>query len=126
MSKAWEIAREGQVKFGGKVKEYFVEALKLAWAIIKKGVEAVEKVLIELNVNNRKGKTWVARITGTHPQYGFDREFVSSSYDDDGESGYRLAEGFYEVCEVGNRYFIEVANGDWNKVKKEAVLEYVK
>lgn len=27
---AWEIARNGQKKFGGKVKEYFSEALKMA------------------------------------------------------------------------------------------------
>lgn len=36
MTKAWEIAREGQKEFGGKVKEYFAEALKMAWKIIKK------------------------------------------------------------------------------------------
>lgn len=32
MKRAWEIAKEGQKKFGGKIKEYFAEALKLAWA----------------------------------------------------------------------------------------------
>ncbi|GGN67657.1 hypothetical protein GCM10007971_38680 [Oceanobacillus indicireducens] len=50
MTKAWEIARNGQKKFGGKVKEYFAEALKMAWAIIKKGVKEVAeypKVVIE-------------------------------------------------------------------------------
>ena|SRR5690625_2551056 len=36
MTKAWEIARNGQIKFGGKVKEYFSIALKMAWAIFKK------------------------------------------------------------------------------------------
>lgn len=35
MVKAWEIARAGAVKFGGKVKEYFAEALKMAWAETK-------------------------------------------------------------------------------------------
>ena len=35
MTRAWEIAREGQVKFGGKVSEYFAEALKMAWAEAK-------------------------------------------------------------------------------------------
>lgn len=45
MSKAWEIAREGQKAFGGKVREYFAEALKMAWAQAKNGldIEALEK-----------------------------------------------------------------------------------
>lgn len=42
MRKAWELAREGQKKFGGKVKEYFAEALRLAWAFIKKSMEKVQ------------------------------------------------------------------------------------
>ncbi|XJZ60229.1 hypothetical protein ACIA4Q_02450 [Lactobacillus delbrueckii subsp. bulgaricus] len=45
MSKAWEIAREGQNEFGGKVREYFAEALKMAWAQAKStiNIEALEK-----------------------------------------------------------------------------------
>ncbi|WP_276917466.1 hypothetical protein [Aneurinibacillus aneurinilyticus] len=39
MKKAWEIAREGQKKFGGKVKEYFAQALRMAWCIVKKGMK---------------------------------------------------------------------------------------
>jgi hypothetical protein len=35
MKRAWEIAKEGQTKFGGKVKEYFAEALKMAWSEVK-------------------------------------------------------------------------------------------
>lgn len=37
MTKAWEIAKAGVKKFGGKVKEYFAEALRLAWKIVKGG-----------------------------------------------------------------------------------------
>ena len=45
MSKAWEIAREGQKEFGGKVTEYFNEALKMAWAQAKNtiDIDALEK-----------------------------------------------------------------------------------
>jgi Streptococcus thermophilus bacteriophage Gp111 protein len=46
MKKAWEIARDGARKFGGSVKEYFAEALRMAWAIVKKGMETVEKIII--------------------------------------------------------------------------------
>lgn len=45
MEKAWKIAREGQKAFGGKVTEYFAEALKMAWAQAKSSIdiEALEK-----------------------------------------------------------------------------------
>ncbi|MCS4487174.1 hypothetical protein [Staphylococcus americanisciuri] len=32
---AWKLAKEGAEKFGGTSKEYFAEALKMAWAILK-------------------------------------------------------------------------------------------
>lgn len=32
MVRAWEIAKAAAVKFGGKVKEYFAQALAMAWA----------------------------------------------------------------------------------------------
>lgn len=37
MKTAWEIAKEAALKFGKKVREYFREALKMAWAMIKRG-----------------------------------------------------------------------------------------
>lgn len=45
MSKAWKIAREGQKAFGGKVREYFAQALKMAWAQAKNtiDIESLEK-----------------------------------------------------------------------------------
>lgn len=56
MRKAWEIAREGQKKFGGKVKEYFAEALRMAWRIVKameKGFEKMKDVVKEVS-----GREW--------------------------------------------------------------------
>lgn len=45
MVNAWRIAREGQKTFGGKVSEYFAQALKMAWAQAKSeiDIEALEK-----------------------------------------------------------------------------------
>lgn len=45
MVNAWKIAREGQKAFGGKVRDYFAQALKMAWAQAKNGldIEALEK-----------------------------------------------------------------------------------
>lgn len=42
MKRAWEIAKEGQKKFGGKVKEYFAIALKLAWKEVKSAMEKAQ------------------------------------------------------------------------------------
>lgn len=44
MTTAWEIARIGVAKFGGKVKEYFAESLRLAWKMFKKEGESNVKV----------------------------------------------------------------------------------
>lgn len=45
MVNAWEIAREGQKAFGGKARDYFAQALKMAWAQAKGSIdiEALEK-----------------------------------------------------------------------------------
>lgn len=45
MSNAWKIAKEGQKTFGGKAREYFAQALKMAWAQAKNGldIETLEK-----------------------------------------------------------------------------------
>lgn len=45
MVNAWTIAKEGQKTFGGKVSEYFAQALKMAWAQAKNtiDIEALEQ-----------------------------------------------------------------------------------
>src|SRR5690625_3706660 len=48
MKRAWEIAREGQAKFGGKVSEYISEALKIAWSEYK-----TKKVVLEMDFDNK-------------------------------------------------------------------------
>ena len=39
MKNAWSIAREGKKAFGGKVSEYFAQALKMAWAQAKNKID---------------------------------------------------------------------------------------
>src|SRR5699024_9253104 len=48
MKRAWEIAKEGQEKFGGKVSEYLSESMKIAWNEWKNFNENI-KQLKELN-----------------------------------------------------------------------------
>ncbi|EJR51715.1 hypothetical protein IIO_06174 [Bacillus cereus VD115] len=57
MKKAWKIARKGQKQFGGKVKEYFAQALKMAWSIVKNGMKYVQVTKAEfMNEIRKTGK----------------------------------------------------------------------
>lgn len=47
MRTAWALAKGGQKRFGGNVKEYFAQALKMAWALCKKAQKAHKQVIIK-------------------------------------------------------------------------------
>lgn len=122
MTKAWEIAREGQEKYGGKVKEYFAEALKMAWAIVK---AAKEVVTIKTTSGSKKHKSWVAKITGTHPKWKLNREFVDAVEENMMEKFFELKVGIYEVCNAGDREFIKVGNGEIEYIEYTDVVGMV-
>ncbi|MGC4375943.1 hypothetical protein WD019_03225 [Fictibacillus sp. Mic-4] len=62
MKRAWEIARKGVERFGGKVKEYFAEALRMAWAEVKKA-NYVHKMVV---IGNKASMTYtVERYMGS-------------------------------------------------------------
>lgn len=115
MKRAWEIARKGAEKFGGKAIEYIVEALKIAWKEAKQPKEIVLKVRHQPS----GGKEWVAEIVGRHPRFNFERKFLNpaarnwSSSGKMGTTSFLLQEGkVYEVNEPWKgRYFITVQNG---------------
>ena len=115
MKKAWEIAKQGQVNFGGKVKEYFAAALKMAWALAKK---AANTVTLELFEGSRKHKTWVAEIVGLDGKWGFARNFVDCYKQGDLRANFiDLEEGkVYEICNAGDREFAQVVNGEINYI----------
>ena len=113
MTRAWEIAKDGAAKFGGSVKEYFAQALVIAWSEIKKGVAKMEKVIFETSTGSRKHKAWVAKITGAHSTYKFEREFLNEKENDGYNKFFELEEGgVYDVATDGQRYYIAVQNGE--------------
>lgn len=59
MSNAWKIAKEGQKAFGGKVSEYFAEALKMAWAQAK---NTIDIAALEQNGFSRWSKSDMDRL----------------------------------------------------------------
>lgn len=51
-AKAWDIARKGAEKFGGKVSEYFAASLREAWAEAKKAIRVmIPKWFMDKNNN---------------------------------------------------------------------------
>lgn len=39
---AWKIARKGAKKFGGRIREFFSEALKMAWVSIRSLISRIK------------------------------------------------------------------------------------
>lgn len=116
MTKAWEISKTGAKRFGGNAKEYFAAALRMAWA-------AAKAVAWDLPADTRKCRTWMARITGTHPVYKLDRQFLSPDGEDKyGDKLFDLTTGYYEAYNGKHRYFIRVANGQARKVERDVVM----
>lgn len=128
MTIAWAVAREGQKRHGGKVKEYFAESLRLAWKV-RKG-EPIEKVSnkieVELPEGSRNHKTWVAEITGTHPQFNFDRTFVDLYGKPEARGWFaKLEEGkVYDTSNLLNRRaFVTVKGGKIVELEYKEVAE---
>lgn len=121
MKRAWEIAREGQNKFGGNVKEYFAEALRMAWAEAK----APKKVELVTKAGSRNHKSWVAKITGTHPRWKFERTFVKEDHSDWVDKVFTLTDGIYNVCDAGDKRFVKVENGQIENIQEYEVLEMI-
>ena len=116
MKRAWEIAKEGQMKFGGRAFEYIAEALKMAW----KEAKQPKEIVLKIRHQPSGGKEWIAEITGRHPRFNFERRFLNpvarnwSSSGKTGTTSFLLEEGkIYEVNEPWKgRYFITIQNGE--------------
>jgi len=114
MTRAWEIAKQGQKQFGGSTKEYFAAALKMAWS-------ETRKVTIETTSGSRKHKSWVAEITGKDSSYGFSRKFIEGNENGWSNKTFDLTNGTYEVCNAGERKFIRVSNGQIENINESEV-----
>lgn len=108
MVRAWEIAGAAVKRFGGTVREYFTQALAMAWAEAK----APKCAEVELAADTRKFRTWIAKITGTHPVYKLDRKFLNQDTADEyGTKIFYLNDGAYEFNNGRRRGFFFVRQG---------------
>src|SRR5690625_3481822 len=115
MVRAWEIAKDGQKKFGGKVSEYSSEAVKMDWAEAR----APQTVKLTTTSGSRTHKSWVAEIVGTHPQWKFDRTCLDAVEEGWMDKDVELTEGqAYEVCDARSRKFVKVETGKINELEE--------
>lgn len=90
-----------------------------------------------LRFGRKEFQPWVARIKGTHAQYGLDREFMQAQrdYTDSSSTGnrgiwlyYALRPGIYEINERitwkrKDRYFLRVIDDETaERINKDEVL----
>lgn len=124
MVKAWEIAKGAVIKFGGKVREYFAQALAMAWAEYKapkvsglslcRNVRETEEASIVTEAHSGWSKGYLALVTLAAPgaRFDLDRKFIRASINEVNRSGngyltYSLknaADGIYEADSVARSY----------------------
>lgn len=126
MKRAWAIAKEAAARFGGKAREYIAEALRMAWA------EARRPKFVKFVVGISRGTAYVARITGLHPRYKFDREFVRPMEKNRSWSGkngtniyYITEDGIYEKAFGSEREYYIIENGVARQIDLGTVLAMV-
>lgn len=123
MTVAWRLANKGAAKFGGSPVEYLSESLKIAWKMVGNNVKRTsKKATLTTSSGSRNHKSWVAKITGTHAQYGLNRQFVEHTDKNWSEKHFKLGAGYYEVCDSGERRFIVVSAGKIKEVAKDKVM----
>lgn len=71
MRRAWEIARDGQKTFGGKVSAYFATALKFAWVEAKSQKTESKEAMIK-RLETLGFRRWT--------KYGKDRMYIDPEY----------------------------------------------
>jgi len=105
MKKAWEIAKNGASRFGGKASEYLSESMKLAWFEVKRTRNTELKMVI---IGNKDSGTYdVVRLHGTKvtgEDKGLNKEDYASVYCNFVERGFKIMDFF--VVENGEKKFL--------------------
>lgn len=134
---AWEIAKNGQQKFGGNVKEYFSESLKLAYKLrggITMEFEKYEEKSYRFkdNVitlgNSKRQPAWLAEVNGLNEKYGLNRKFIDD-YEDIGPNwiDFKMEEGkIWNWSEQKEQHFGIIEDGKLFEIAKNDVVKLVK
>ncbi|MEN1990217.1 hypothetical protein RSX24_028840 [Paenibacillus sp. ES5-4] len=117
MAKAWNAAKRAQQRFGGSSRDYFALALREAWAETRRPKPAILRTL----TGSRKHKTWVARITSVGGKYKYQREFIKDYRHLGNALEFRLIDGIYDVCDGGQRQYIQVISGEIAEIEESEI-----
>ena len=122
MVRAHEIAKTLEGDYIARMSE----ALRMAWA------EARRPKFVKFVVGISRGTAYVARITGLHPRYKFDREFVRPMEKNRSWSGkngtniyYITEDGIYEKAYGSEREYYIIENGVARQIDLGTVLAMV-
>ena len=88
MKRAWVLAKQGVAKFGGKVKEYFAESLRLVWSQVVNERGAVGREFKTFN------KTWVT-ATGAEIMFEYKTQQEAQKMLDGFEIGRKIETGVF-------------------------------
>lgn len=113
MTNAVKLAKKMQGDWGARMKM----ALKTVWAIAKK---KVDKFVTTLDFGR---KYWIAKVTGTHPQYKMDRQFLNENYTEEGQRVFKLEDGLYNGKFSNSPHYFLVENGEATRVEYDQALE---
>lgn len=99
MVRAWEITRGAVAKFGGSARQYFSQALSMAWVELKN--EFASSRVVVINNKDNKTKTVVGEVDGGyHPSNVFEvankREFQSALAHLINNRGFKVV-SYYEI-----------------------------
>lgn len=132
MKKAWRLARQWAMRKGGKAIEYISFAMKRAWKIAKNdykqehGLQGLEGNEFTLQGSNNQ-PMYLAEVTGIHPKFGLDRNFVSAPEKGRIDHTFELEEKtVYNWKESREQYFGKFENGQMTPLTKEEAIKVFK
>lgn len=132
MTRAWEIAREAVKSFGGKVREYISEALKMAWREnrgMKKAILVGSEKQIAWEEDIRE--MFIKRITEEHllnPVGGFDSVVSDAEYLTKEEMGFVYSVRYEEAKAAARAEWKAngTLKGAWKEIQSEVKADYVR
>lgn len=122
MTRAWEIAKEAVVKFGGKVKEYFALSLRQAWSEMKKGANKMEKVYEVINKEIEKFNLSYDEDNATDNQKEYTKKFEGLDHINTTKTNAKNSWDFSKTIE-SILAVVEEGVKSFEKVPEDAILK---
>lgn len=120
-SNAWTISRNAAAQFGGSVKSYFAEALKMAYAALIAPVQTIEEKLLALGLkvweNGNKRRIYV-NWWQFKDVFGFEIWETKRGYDTDVLNISKATAGQWSR----EKHFFDCTTGEWDTVIGKSLI----